>query len=369
MRNYVYPVATISGSIIGVGFLSLPYITTKVGLWPMLFYMVILAALVTFIHVIFGTIALKTPDFKRWPGFVGFYFGSWAKRAYLIPTIMGSFGVLLAYLIVGSEFLHEVFSPMIGGSLLSYVLLYFAILSIVIYFGARAIVRLEFWAIVLLLVSLGIVLLKGLPFIDLSNFSPGNLQLDIKNLFLPYGAILFSLWGTALIPEAEEMLKGKKKLLKYVIVASTVIPALIYLFFIFLVVSITGNHTTESALVGVRDVLGGGLTSAILLIGVVTTFTAFIAQGLFLKKVFMYDLKIGETLSWIFVCLAPLLLFLLGFTSFIPLISFVGGVLLGIDGILILLIYQKIGGKKIITYPLMLVFLLGMIYSIAYFSP
>ena len=45
----------------------------------------------------------------------------------------------------------------------------------------------------------------------------------------------------------------------------------------------------------------------------------------------------------------------------------VGGILLGIDGILILLMYKKIGGKNILIYPLSLVFLLGVIYEIIYF--
>jgi hypothetical protein len=58
---------------------------------------------------------------------------------------------------------------------------------------------------------------------------------------------------------------------------------------------------------------------------------------------------------------------LLGLNSFIPLISLIGGVLLGIDGILILLIYKKIGGKNVIIYPLSLVFLLGVIYELIYF--
>ncbi|MDP2741348.1 MAG: hypothetical protein Q8O66_01510, partial [bacterium] len=62
-----------------------------------------------------------------------------------------------------------------------------------------------------------------------------------------------------------------------------------------------------------------------------------------------------------------LVLFLLGLNSFIGLISFIGGVLLGIDGILILLMYKKIGGKKKVIYPLVLIFLLGIIYEIAYF--
>jgi hypothetical protein len=44
-----------------------------------------------------------------------------------------------------------------------------------------------------------------------------------------------------------------------------------------------------------------------------------------------------------------------------------GGVLLGIDGILILLMYKKIGGKPLIILPLSIIFFLGIIYEIIYF--
>lgn len=374
-KNYVYPISTLSGSIIGVGFLSLPYIALKAGIWVTLFYFVVLTTLIIFLHTILGEISLKTPDFKRWPGFVGFYFGTWAKRAILLPMIIGSFGVLLAYLIVGGQFLTAIFSPIVGGSLSLYVLLYALVLSLAIYVGVRAISRIEFWAIILLLVSIVFIYIKGMGHMSLGNIffpaanfqmQPSGIPASLANIFLPYGAIMFSLWGTALIPEVEEMVAGRKASLKKIIIISTLIPAVIYLLFVLLVLSITGSQTTESALVGVKNVLGDGITSVILFVGIITTFAAFVAHGLFLKKVFMYDLKMKEFVSWTLVCFVPIALFLAGFNSFISLISFVGGVLLSIDGILILLMYKKIGGKKAIVYPLILVFILGIIYSLVY---
>jgi hypothetical protein len=140
-----------------------------------------------------------------------------------------------------------------------------------------------------------------------------------------------------------------------------------YLFFTFLILSITGSHTTESALIGIKDFLGNGTSLVIFLTGMLATLTACIAQGLTLKKVFVYDLKIKEWQAFVMTCAVPLILFLLGLKSFIGLISFIGGVLLGIDGILILFMYKKIGGKNIIIYPLTLIFLLGIIYEIIYY--
>ena len=130
---------------------------------------------------------------------------------------------------------------------------------------------------------------------------------------------------------------------------------------------ITGDKTTESALTGLKDVLGGWVLTAGLFVGAAVIFNAFISLGLILKKVFVYDLGIKKIHAVIIVCTLPLILFLLGVRAFIPLISFIGGMFIGIDGILILLMYKKIGGRRIIIYPLFLIFLLGIIYQIVYF--
>jgi len=141
--------------------------------------------------------------------------------------------------------------------------------------------------------------------------------------------------------------------------------------FIILVLGITGHATTESALIGLKNFLGNGLGSFALLMGAILTFVAFCIHGLTFKKVLNYDLKIKNWQSLIIVCFVPMILLLLGLRQFIPLISLMGGVLLGIDGILILFMYKKISGttwanKKPIIYGLSLVFLLGVIYEIIY---
>ena len=366
-QNYILPVATLSGAIIGVGFFSLPYIALKSGIWLILAYFLVLGFLVILIHLMYSQVALKTPDFKRFPGFVSFHLGKWLGRFSLVSTVLGSFGVLLVYLIIGSEFSSNVFLPILGGSKLLYVFIYFALASLIIYFGIKIVSKVELGVIIFLLLILFLILIKGFSQIKIGNLFIGNIDFRIKNLFFPYGAIMFSLWGTGMLPEVEEMLGRKKKLIKKITIIAILIPAVIYLFFIFLVLGISGSSTTESALAGLKSFLGNGLGSLGVLVGVVTTFIGFITLGLTLKKMLIYDLKIKNFHSWVITCFTPLILFLLGFNSFIGLISFIGGVLLGIDGILILLMYKKIGGKNLLIYPLSLIFIIGIIYELVYF--
>jgi len=360
----IYAIATLSGTIIGVGLFSLPFITLKVGFWVMLGYFLVLGSLVILVHLFFGELALKTPDLKRLPGFAKFHLGKWGEKTAFLSSILGIFGAILAYIIVGGEFLTELLSPIFGGGNLVWTLFYFSLGAALIFFGIKAISKIEFWGLVLFFIILIAIFFRGQTFLKIENLFPSP---DFSQLFLPYGAILFSLWGAALIPEVEEMLRERKKLLKILIPISILIPIFVYLFFIYLILGITGSQTTESALTGLRNFLGDRIVSLGLFFGVLTTFTSFIALGLTLKKVFWYDLKIDKNLSWAITCFIPLALFLIGIKSFIPVIVFVGGAMLGNDGILILLMYRKINPKKILIYPLFLILLGGIIYEIIYF--
>jgi tyrosine-specific transport protein len=371
----IYAIATLSGTIIGVGLFALPYITLKVGFWVILGYFLVLGGLAVLIHLFYGELALRTPDFKRLPGFAKIYLGNWGKNVAYLSTVLGLFGGLLAYAIVGGEFFTELLSPLLGGNSLSYTLLYFIIGASLIFSGIKAIAKVQFWGLILFFLILFAIFFRGNSFITMENLFP---SIDFSSIFLPYGVVLFSLWGLALVPEVEEMLApssalesgtkdGKKKFLKLIIPVSILIPVIVYLFFIYLILGITGPQTTESALIGLKDVLGDGIVFLALLFGILTTFTSFIALGLTLKKVLWYDLKLSKNLAWLITCFIPMFLYLAGVKSFIAIIGFIGTVMLGIDGILILLMYGKIKPKQILIYPLFLILLAGIVYQIIYF--
>lgn len=366
LKTFIYAVSVLSGTIIGVGLFGLPYITAKVGFWTISGYFLVLGFLVILVHSFFGEVALKTPDFKRFPGFAEIHLGKWGRNTALFSSILGLMGAILAYLIVGGEFLKEILYPVFGGGTTFYTVIYFAAGAAIIYWGIKAIATVEFWGLILFFLILVAIFSRGQNFISGANLFPAP---DFSYFFLPYGAILFSLWGAALIPEVEEMLGANKKMLRTIIPVAILIPIFVYLFFIYLILGITGSVTTESALTGLKDYLGNGVVILALIFGLVTTFTSFLTLGLTLKKVLWYDLKIGENIAWAITCFTPLILFLAGIKSFIAVIGVVGGVMLAVDGILILLMYQKINPKrKVLIYPLILVFLAGIVYSFIYFA-
>lgn len=364
IKRIIYATTTLCGAIIGVGIFSLPYIALKVGFWAMIFYFLTLGSLVAIVHLFLGELSLRAPDYKRLPGFVEFYLGKKIKKIAYFTTIFGSLGALLAYLIVGGEFLYDLFSPSLGGDYPFYILIYFIIGSVLIYFDIGAISKITFWGLIAFFIILIGMFFYNYQLINVSNFFNHT---NLKFIFLPYGAILFSLWGGSIIPEIEEMLKEDKKALKKVILISIVASAMVYIAFICLILGISGADTTPSAIGGIRGFVGEKVIFLAYIFGFLAIFTSFISVGLTLKKIFWYDLKIEKKTSWAIACFAPLALYFLGFKDFILVISFFGGVMLGIEGILILLMHKKIEPRKIIVYPLILIFILGIIYEIKYF--
>lgn len=361
----IYGSSLLINTIVGAGIFALPYIALKSGIGVTIAYFFVLVSLAVLIHLFFSEVAMATPDFLRLPGYAKIYLGDWGKRVAVISTILGFYGATLAYLVLGGDFLKNLLSPIFGGGGTLYTFLYFLAGAILVYFGIKIITKVEFLGLILFFLILIAIFIKGIPFLRAENLFAG--AGGIKDLFLPYGPIFFSLWGASIIPELEETLGRNKNLLKKIIILSVLISAIIYLLFIFLVLGISGINTSSDAISGLKNFLGE-FAGIFFLFGIITTFTSFLSVGLTLKNTFLYDFKMTKNLSWFLALFLPFFLFLIGFKSFVTIIGVVGGVMLGIDGILILLMYKKIRPEKIfLVYPLALIFLGGIIYEIIYF--
>ncbi len=363
----VYAISVLAGTIIGAGLFSLPYITSVVGFRFIVGYLVVMTAISIVVHLFLGKVSLKTPDFMRLPGFAKHHLGKKGETVAYISGILGILGAILAYLILGGEFLYALFSPVMGGGVAHYLIAYFIVGAAFIYFGISVVSKAHMWGLIIYFVLLAAMLFRGWGEFSLDNLF--FMREGAFDFFLPYGALLFSLWGGALIPEVEEILGSEKKKLPVVIVASIIISSLISLFFIITMLGISGEGVAYNALGGLRGLLSNGVVAMALTFGVVATFTSFVSLGLTLKKIFWYDLKLNRILSWAITCFVPLFLFIIGVRDFILVIGTVGAVMLAIDAILVSLMYEKINIKRVrfITYPLIAVFLFGIIYEIVYF--
>ena len=377
MYQKLLALATFTGTIIGVGLFGLPYVTAKIGFLAMLIYFIILSAVLIFINLMYGEIALRTAKNHRLPGYARIYLNPAAARLGYLTTFIGLTGSLLAYVLVGGEFLKNLLGPTLGGSSFLYATIFFAAGALIVYFGTGPVSKTELYSLGLFFVILFLLGLKAWPQINFQYFT----TTDLEHFFLPYGVILFSLGGLAVIPEMKELLKGQESALKKLIIIGLVIPALTYLFFISLVFGVTGSQTTPEGLIGLNLALGDGIARLGFVFGIITTFTSFLTLGITLKKEFSYDGGLPAWLAWLLACGPAYGLFLLGLKDFIGIIGFIGSIALGFDIIIITLIYFKAKIKSQrhpayqlkanpgLVFAMILLFLFGIILEIIHLLP
>lgn len=363
------------GTIIGAGIFGLPYIAAKIGFFPVIIYLIIIAAIVTLMHLLYGEVVLRTNGKHRLVGYAEIYLGIWGKRAATISVILGSCAALLIYIILSGVFLFGFLGDFFGGNPAIYSIVVFLISFLFIAKGIKIVSWIESLLSFLLIGSIFVFLTKGYFLVNVSNFS---FTADWSQFFLPYGVLLFALTGGSIIPELATVLDDDERRLKKTIIAGTVIPAIIYLLFIAVVFGITGANTTPDAITGLAKVYGDGFVRIGALVGFLAVITSLLAFGINLKKTFQYDYKLSENASLIMALFVPFIIFLTGFNDFIRVIGFSGAVAGGIDGVLIILMYQKAdrGGKgartpeydiatsRPLEYLLIAVFALGIIYTI-----
>ena len=369
MFNFIKALSVFAGTIIGVGIFGLPYVASKTGFPIIACYFLFLSIVVIVIHLLFGRVALGTKEFHRLPGYVGEYLGDRWKFFSLLIISLGLIGALLAYLIVGGKFLQSFFSPYFGGSVFLYALLFFSLASYLIFRGIKSISSVEFALLVIFFGVLALFFIKAFPFLEFSHLRIINL----KFFTLPYGVVLFSLWGSALVPEIKEMVGDNPRTLKKVIITGILLAAITYLFFIFIVYGVSGDNTSKEAISGLVNFLGYNIARFGFVFGIITCFTSFLALGLTLKKVFWYDFGLSKNLAWFIACFLPLFLFLIGLREFIEIISLTGAITIGAEGIIIVFLYREFLKRNFqksanpLIYLLPIFFILGIVFEIYYF--
>lgn len=374
-KNFFYATATLIGTIVGAGMFGIPYVVAQSGFLIGAIFLFILTIVTLLIHLIWGEIVCRTKEKHRLVGYAEKYLGKQGKIIVTLSTLFGLFGALLVYMIISGEFLFTIFSPIFGGTPFIYSLVFYAFGAIMIFEGLKLIKKLEFFIAPLLIIIVVLIFIVGLRQIEISNLTTINL----KYFFLPYGVILWALAGGSAVPEIKAILQANEKYYKKTILIGTIIPAILYGLFAFTVVGISGTNTSSEAINGLAGFFGKGIIILGAVFGILAVITSFVVLGYYLKKVFQYDYKRSKTLSWFLTCAIPLIGFLIGLRSLIPLVAFLGVILGAVEGTAVILIYKK--AKKLgdqepeynlkipnfIIYSLVGIFVLGLIYEIIYF--
>jgi len=371
-KNYFKGIAMMAGTIIGVGVFAVPYVMAKSGVLIGLAYFVILGIILIYNHLLYGEAILRTGTKHRLAGLAEMYLGKKWEYVTLLVTMLSFYGGLIAYIIIGGEFLRVLLIGTFGGSLLLYQVIFFVVMALVVLIGLKIIFFAEFLMTMFLLITAGILIFGGLPYVDFNNF----LTVDFNNFFLPYGVILFSLAGAAAIPEVIDAMGSAKKKIKGVVILGTIIPIIVTVLFGLVVVGVNGIDTTQDAIEGFGLVVGHWIVVLGAFFGLFAVATSFLAMGIYLKDQFELDMGLNNLFSWFLAVFIPFLVFLFGSRDFIKVVGFTGAVFAGFEGVLIVVIYMlaKKRGKRKPEYIVKIhwffallmiaVFLTGVIYEI-----
>ncbi len=373
MKPFLFATALLMSTIVGVGMFGLPYAGAQSGFLIAGIFLIILTVIITILHLFYGEIVSRTKERHRLVGYAEHYLGKTWKNLVTISVVVGFYGSLLVYIIVGGSFLYSIFSSILNLPPIFFNLLFFIIGSTAVYLGVRFISGLDLFMGFFLIFIVFLFLFLGFSQIDFNNLKSYNL----KNIFIPYGVTLYSLAGMSIIPEIREIFRGgNKNLYKKSIIFGTVIPGILYLVFMVTVIGLTGSNTSSEAIDGLIGMLGKKVILIGAIFGFLATITSFFSLGLTLKETFCYDFKINKKIAWILACFVPLVLFLSGGYNFITVIIVLGSLMGGIEGTAIVLIYKQakkfgnqepdynLGQMNIVRYVMIIVFVLGFVYTV-----
>jgi len=339
-KEVLQAVCIMIGFIIGAGILAIPFVVAQAGFWTGMFMIIIIGLIMMTVNLYVGEVNLRTRLNHQLTGLTNIYLGKVGWGFMLFSMVLGMYGALTAYTIEQGTFLKALLAPIIGGHQIIYSIIFFIIFGFIVYIGINWIKKSEIFMVFFIVIILGVVAVFAAPHIE-----PGNLTgFRFSNLLIPFGVVLFAFLGTASIPEVRAELSHNRKSMKKTIIIGSVIPIIIYAVFALLVVGVTGIATTESAMLGLKQFLGYKAVVFGLLFGILTMATSFIAVGLALKEMYMFDFGLKSKKAAALTLAVPLVA---GFTiillninnAFYSVLNIAGALAGGIDIILIVLMH------------------------------
>ncbi len=334
-KNFWLAVFSLVGTTIGAGIFSLPYVFAKAGFLIGFIEFAVLVGIVLLVQQMLGEITLKAEDRKRLAGLAANYLGNLWGKLVMVSVLLSGAGTLLIYVILGGNFLSLITGQDIFWS--SMVFLAFWFMAILI--RPKNFGKIEFYVSFSVIFIIILIAVFSFGSVNFNNFR----GIDMGNILAPYGVILFAITGYTVIPKMEDLLGADKRELKKAIKYGTLIPAIVYLVFVFVVFGVSGKLTSPDAIYGFSRALNSDfIMYAGALLGLLAVTGAALSYGIYFRETLWYDLKLNKNFAWFITGLIPFSLFIFGARDVVPVINIVGTLFFGFQMLVILLIYIKI---------------------------
>lgn len=194
---------------------------------------------------------------------------------------------------------------------------------------------------------------------------------DPKNLFLPFGAVLFSLAGwTGIEPAYESRRRAKRKSDPWIaLAAGTIFAAILYALFAAGVLG-TATHITPDTISGLgnwpawkRDIVA--------VLGILAVATVSMPITREIRNSLEKDLRWNKLGSRVLIIFFPIVCVLAGLNNFLTVVGLVGGLFLSTQYLLIIFIGRHAlalsPGKKFTVDTIAFIFIVGAVYQVVSF--
>jgi tyrosine-specific transport protein len=361
---YFMAIAMMVGLIVGAGILGIPYVIAKAGFLIGLVIIIVIGLVFLVLNLYMGEIVLRTHGKHQLTGYMEKYLGKYGKLGMMFSMMFGIYGALTAYLIGEGETLRTIFSPIIDLPSLVYMILFFIFVTFIMSRGLKEAGRTELITIFIMIGVIILISIFSLPYFQGSNL----LEFHPSFVFYPIGVIIFAFISSASVPEVAMLLTKHKKNIKSALMIGSSIPIIIYLVFSFAIVGVIGIENFELLAPNQRIATVAlsyytspflGMFANIFAIGAM--FTSFIALGLALVQMYMFDYHFKKTTAFILTLGVPLLFALAKISTFIVVLGITGVIAGALDGILIVLAHWKVKqlGKRKPEFSVKKSYLLG----------
>lgn len=361
-KNIIVPAGLLAALIIGAGMFSLPFVFQRAGWLLGLFYLVFFSLVLCCVHLMYLEIIRQTGSQHRFVGYAKIHLGRFGFLTSILVAVFTLVLVLTIFLILSVSFIRLVFpdfNPLAG------VLIFWFLGTISVLLGIKKMAGIG------VLTTFGMIALVLAIFIGalgLTDFSFKDITaLNLPFWFLPFGPVLFSLVGRAAISSVDEYFKKnqlqEKRSAKLAVILGTIVPAIIYFLFVFGVLSFSPGLAAPDAVSGMIAA-PAWIIKTVGVLGILSLLTSYVFLGLELMGIFRLDFKFPEYGTVLFVIFAPIGLYLLGVADFIKTVSLAGGVFVALEGALVVLMHEKISGRRVFTYLLLPIFFFGALYAI-----
>lgn len=340
-KSFKEGVALLCGTIIGSGYLILPFSFLKAGVLPNIFWLIFFTCCLIIVNLIYAEINLVTHNNHRLPGYADLYLGKIFKLLSRAIFILGILGGLIVYLILGSRFLILLASPIFKLSTNNATLIFWILSSIVVFLNFKFSSKVNLYLTIFTVFIFFIVSIFCLINADFNNFK----IIPTESFFFPYGLILYSLIGWLVIPEIIVLIQNNKedqKIIKPIILVGTIIPMVVYFIFGLSVFLLSGANTSSDAFTSLINFLPQPLFVLAALMAFLEILNSYFSFGISAISTLKNDFGFKKQTAQILFLILPIAIFFIGFIDFVKIIAVLGASFESLNILMILLIYNKL---------------------------